>query len=464
MDIDISVAPDKMEAYLVVRNIFPGEEVTLDKLVEAIKEAKIIYGIDYDALRLFCESPTENVPLIFAHGDKPKDGEDGRIVFEVREKKATEVYSSNKIDFREFPVQKRIIVKKGQKIAAIYPPTDGVPGKNVYGEIVPARRGNEAKVILAKNVALGDDGHSIISTTDGILKVDVEKNVIEVSEYLEIDGDVDYETGNIDFPGIVLIKGDVKPGFVVRAKGDIEIVGVLEAAAAISLEGNVKVSGAKGKDKGFIKAKRDVHVKYAESITIEAENLFFEHSLLNCTVRVTKSIVGTGRNSSIVAGEYIAANLIEADEIGSDIGTKTYLEVGVNPYLREEIKLLRAQIEVDRTSIQKLIAIVKQYKELKGRGVAIPQEREEQFSKAAKALINLRDQVEKNIAKLNELEQKLTTMSFNSKIVARKLLHAGVEVTIHNNRFYSTVDLAKVVLRFDGEKVVAGGYSEEGRS
>jgi len=46
----------------------------------------------------------------------------------------------------------------------------------------------------------------------------LEKGTIEVSEYLEIEGDVDYNTGNIEFPGIVIIKGDVKPGFVVRAK------------------------------------------------------------------------------------------------------------------------------------------------------------------------------------------------------------------------------------------------------
>ena len=81
-------------------------------------------------------------------------------------------------------------------------------------------------------------------------------------------------------------------------KGDIEINGIVEAATVISLEGNVKISGVKGKDKGLIKAKKNVHVKYAEAVTIEAENLYFEANLLNCTVRLQTPLLelqGTAR-------------------------------------------------------------------------------------------------------------------------------------------------------------------------
>lgn len=460
MDVTITTSPDKMEAYLKITNILQNEQVTFESLVEAIRNAKIVHNIDYEAIRAFCNEPIENVPILIARGDMPINGEDGKIVFEILTQKSHfSAGTGNKVDFREFPTQRRIIVKKGQKIATIYPPTEGMPGKNVYGEEVPARKGNDAKISLGKNVALSEDGMYIMATSEGLLKVDPEKNFIEVSEYLEIEGDVDYTTGNIDFPGIVFVKGDIKPGFIVRAKGDIEIGGVAEASTVISLEGSVKLSGAKGKEKGLLKAKKNLSVKYAESITIEAENVFFEHNLLNCTVRANNSIVGQGRNSSIIGGDYVAGNLIECDEIGSDMGVKTTLEVGVNPYLREEMKLLKAQIEVDKTSIQKLISVVKQYKELKEKGVKIPPEKEEQFSRATKALINLREQLERNIAKLHEIEFKVSKMTFDSKIIARKILYPGVEVHIHGLRYYAEVALQKVVLRLENDKIVAGGYS-----
>jgi len=458
MDISVTTSPDRMEAYIRIANRLPEESVNLDKVMEVVRNAKIVHGIDYDALKFFCDEPVENTPVLFAHGDLPKNGEDGRIVFEIAENVASKTTAGNRVDFREFPVQKRIIVKNGQKLASILPPTDGTPGRNVYGEPVPAKKGNEAKVTLGKNVALSEDGSSIISTTEGVLRVDLEKGTIEVSEYLEIEGDVDYNTGNIEFPGIILVKGDVKPGFIVRAKGDIEVNGIVEAATVISLEGNVKISGVKGKDKGLIKAKKNVHVKYAEAVTIEAENLYFEANLLNCTVRVTNSIIGAAGHSALMGGECVAAIKIEADEIGSNFGINTYLEVGINPYIREEIKLLRAQIEIDKTSIQKLISIVKQYKALKEKGVEIPPEREEQFSRSTKTLINLRNQLETNLARLTELEEKIQKMRFDSQIIARKMLYQGVEAIIYNSRYYAETALPKVVLKYDGEKIIAGGY------
>ncbi|MGB4261997.1 MAG: FapA family protein [Fervidobacterium sp.] len=459
MNVSITTSPDKMEAYIKITDRLPEEVVELEKIMEAIRNAKIVHGIDYDALKFLCSSPVDNSPVLFAHGDLPKDGEDGRIVFEITESTTSKTTSGNRVDFREFPVQKRIIVKSGQKIASILPPTEGVPGKNVYGEPMPAKRGNEAKAVLGKNVAVSEDGSSIIATTEGILRVDLEKGTIEVSEYLEIEGDIDYNTGNVEFPGVILVKGDVKPGFIVRAKSDIEVNGIVEAATVISLEGNVRISGVKGKDKGLIKAKKNVHVKYAEAVTIEAENLYFETNLLNCTVRVTNSIIGNRGRSAIMGGECVAAIKIEADEIGSNFGINTYLEVGINPYIREEIKLLRAQIEIDKASIQKLISIVRQYKNLKEKGAEIPPEREEQFSKTTKTLINLRNQLETNLAKLNELEERVQKMRFDSQIIARKMLYQGVEVVIYNSRYYAEIPLQKVVLKYDGEKIVAGGYA-----
>ena len=108
--------------------------------MEVVRNAKIVHGIDYDALKFFCNEPIDNTPVLFAHGDLPKNGEDGHIVFEIAENVASKTTAGNRVDFREFPVQKRIIVKNGQKLASILPPTDGTPGRNVYGEPVPAKR------------------------------------------------------------------------------------------------------------------------------------------------------------------------------------------------------------------------------------------------------------------------------------------------------------------------------------
>jgi uncharacterized protein (DUF342 family) len=50
---------------------------------------------------------------------------------------------------------------------------------------------------------------------------------INVSNYLEINQDIDFKTGNIDFDGYLTVKGSVEDGFSVLANKDIEILGVL---------------------------------------------------------------------------------------------------------------------------------------------------------------------------------------------------------------------------------------------
>jgi len=61
----------------------------------------------------------------------------------------------------------------------------------------------------------------LYSKIDGAVHYD--GNKISVSNHLEIDGDVDFKTGNIIFDGYVTIKGTVTDGFYVEATKDIEI-------------------------------------------------------------------------------------------------------------------------------------------------------------------------------------------------------------------------------------------------
>ena len=56
----------------------------------------------------------------------------------------------------------------------------------------------------------------------------MKNGLIHVDPVFLVKGDLDYQTGNIDFIGSVVIKGDVKSGFNVKASGDIEIEGVVE--------------------------------------------------------------------------------------------------------------------------------------------------------------------------------------------------------------------------------------------
>lgn len=90
--------------------------------------------------------------------------------------------------------------------------------------------------------------------------VHYEGDRISVSNHLEIDGDVDFKTGNINFDGFVTIKGTVADGFSVVAVKDVEILGTIGIGSVkevVSKEGSIYIKGGiAGKKQGGNKGKK----------------------------------------------------------------------------------------------------------------------------------------------------------------------------------------------------------------
>ena len=64
---------------------------------------------------------------------------------------------------------------------------------------------------------------------DGLV-TKTEKEKLNVFPVYEVNGDVDYNIGNIDFVGTVVIRGNILTGFRVKASGDIRVTGGIEGA------------------------------------------------------------------------------------------------------------------------------------------------------------------------------------------------------------------------------------------
>ena len=120
-----------------------------------------------------------------------------------------------------------VLVKANETLAIRIPQTKGKPGKNIFGETVPAQNGRPIPIPAGKNTKIIGE-NQLVATINGQI-VDT-GNKISVDPRLEIQGSVGVGTGNIDFDGTVLINGDVTQGFYVKATGDIEIKGSINGA------------------------------------------------------------------------------------------------------------------------------------------------------------------------------------------------------------------------------------------
>ena len=122
---------------------------------------------------------------------------------------------------------KRIKVATGDVLGRLVPPGDGTDGRDVCGVAIPANRGRKLPLQPDQTVQVEADG-SIRALKDGVLSL--ARLRIAVVDTLEVEGAVDFSTGNIDFVGSVKVKDGVRDNFTLKVTGDAWIGGMVEAA------------------------------------------------------------------------------------------------------------------------------------------------------------------------------------------------------------------------------------------
>ncbi len=459
MKYEISVSPDKMSAMITLRDDGVRYQVTESEIMEALRRSGVKYGIIYKNLKKLIESPAFDVPILIAKGRPPIDGQDGRVEITVKKRKNSRESKRGRVDLKEFASRERIIVKKGDVIGKLIKPTKGIPGANVFGEKLNPKPGKPAKIRIGDGIKIEKDG-TLVATKSGQLVLEGES--IYISDTLIIKGDVDYSVGNIEFPGSVEISGDVKPGFVVRATGTIKVKGIVEAATVISYESNVELTGVKGREKGMIKAGKDVIAKFLESTHVEAgRDVEVDGPITNCVVKAKNKVLSSGKKGVIVGGMVLAGKEIEAEDIGSEIGVKTVIEIGVDPSLKEEEKILSAQIQLDEENLQKLLNILGDLKKLRdANGGELPEDKKEVFSKVTQTIIHLKNSIDTNTKRLMEIRKKIEISKKGTQIIVKRILYPGTEITMFQRTISIDRMLRSVVLVYDEkrEQIVVRSY------
>ena len=344
----VSVSEDRMSAFIQLAEPDLAQSITKAGLVELLKANRVVYGLKEDALSAFAVNPLSYVttPLLVAQGAAPVAGADGYIdnlfSLEHRERKPTEL-ENGIVDYRELMQLNN--AAKGQLIAQRVLATKGTPGMAVTGEAIPGKDGKEARFKQGKNVVVDAEKMKMYAVIDGLV-TQTEKGKLNVFPVYEVNGDVDYHVGNIDFIGTVVIRGNVLSGFKIKAAGDIRITGGVEGAE-IEADGSIDIaSGIFAANKGFVKAGVDVKSSFMQEANVFAgQNIVVSQSILHSTVRAGKSVLCKGAKGLIVGGNVQAGETIQARTVGNTTSTATALEVGVAPELRSELQQLRTSVK-----------------------------------------------------------------------------------------------------------------------
>lgn len=320
-----------------------GKPLTKEDLAEILEAESIVFGVDEERLERLAEEPVYFDPVLIARGLREIPGKDGW----VKEYYARELESgfamdeAGNMDYRSAVNMQ--VVHAGDVICEAFPPTEGIPGKKVTGTELPAASGKEVKLPRGTNTHLNEEQNQLLASKDGSLQYI--RECFCVQPLFQVNGDVDYGVGNIDFPGDVRIYGDVRNGFVVKAKGDIVIDGLVEGAI-LEAGGNISIrKGVLGDDRAVISAQKSVSAQYLENCVVYAGDRVETSSIITSDVNSDNAIVVRSGRGTIIGGKLVATNLISATVIGCRAERVTELIIGEVPMLKQEREELLAELD-----------------------------------------------------------------------------------------------------------------------
>lgn len=431
---DYRISHDTMTLEAVFYPPFKGAvELTYEEIQKDLKNIGVISGISEEAIRLFLLEKRYFETYVLAKGTKAREGSDGYIeyTFNTSLKPTPKMNEDGTVDFHTLENVNHI--KSGDVVAILHPEDRGDNGTDILGRPVYPRKVKRAVFRYGKNMEVSEDKLKLISKVDG--HVTLENDKVFVSNVLEL-VDVDASTGDINYSGSVMIKGNVLAGFSVKAAGDISVSGIVEGATIIA-DGDITFNhGVQGMNKAVIKAGGNIVSKFIESASsVEAGGNIEADSILHSKVRAKGTIKASGRNGLIVGGEVRSICLVEAKNIGNEMGTATVVGVGVDPAAKKRVDELKTSLQKlgdSKIQLNQIMTALRKKQEIEGK---LAPDKVELQQKTMRNLVMIEKDLTEQKNELEQLRQQLGE-DVNARVRVSGNIYVGVKLIFGEQNYF----------------------------
>lgn len=332
-----------MEARISGRLESPGDTQAVQRAVgELLRNHQVRRGLLGSNLRQVIadlEAGKTLEGVLVARGIAPQAGRDARVevLVEIEAPAVGREDEKGHIDFRDrggLPV-----VEEGTPLARLHPARPGKPGRDITGELVQPEPVQSMRLEPGQGVRLDEEGLLVVAATRGLFH-QVEDDRFEVLEELVIQGNVDFKTGHVEFPGVVRVTGAVLSGFMI--KSTFLEIREMEPGSRAEVTGDILVHrgimGAKVKAGGQVRA---LYIRDSE-LTCEGD--------LEVDTEIVGSNISAGGRVHIASPEgRIVNSLVSATggvivgEIISSGAQPTIIRLGPSQEFQKRLAGLRKQ-------------------------------------------------------------------------------------------------------------------------
>jgi hypothetical protein len=303
-----------------------GTVLSATDVKRALTKAGIVGAYPDEQIDMLLDASAPGEPVLVAAGTPPELGVDARIeyFFETERRAVASLSDYDNLDWRS--VHDRSFVKAGAVVARKHPPTRGVDGRDLFGQRIVARNGEDVLLQCGENVAFGPDGRTLVARKSGIAKL-AENGSVSIADVVSVK-DVDLSTGSVCTLGAVMVDGNVTEGFIVEAAGDVYVHGNIEAGTVIA-GGRVIVGGGL-RHHGKIEAVGDVAVRFVDpecSVQTLGDLTVVGSAVGARLTALGRVVVG----HEIAGGRVESATHIECRRAGSEASVRTLFVLGHGP-------------------------------------------------------------------------------------------------------------------------------------
>lgn len=428
--IDVMISLDKMKVTCKFTppsgsgNLLTKQDIMADLTTRGIK-----FGICEENIDDFMSNRVYNTEYVLAQGKAPRHGKDASIeyFFNTNPSLKPKHNEDGSVDYHD--LNTICPVEKGQKLATLHPMDPGEPGQDVFGKTIPPRSVKNKKLEYGLNISSSEDGNDIISDVTG--HVSLQGGKVFVSDVYEVPADVDASTGDIHYAGSVHVRGSVRGGFTVIAENNIIVEGSVEDAL-LQAGGDIIVRhGIQGMQRGVMEAKGNVITKYIENAKVFAGGYVETGSIIYSEVGAGEDVVVAEHKGFINGGIIRAGGKVSANSIGSTMGSKTTVEVGMPPEKKERYNILQNEMEQNAAELEKMQPIIKKYKQIIMAGNKLDPKNRMYFNQLMERVKEIEEQMAEDKEEFATLHQEMVAGK-HAKVTVRKDIYPGTVISISN--------------------------------
>lgn len=336
-----------------------GGLLSREDIVAVLIANGVKFGVCDDEIDKFLTEREYCKEYMLAKALAPEEGKNAVITyyFNTDTNKKPQTNDDGSVDFHKLDNISHI--RKDDLLASLDPAVDGKPGLDVAGAVIRQQKVIRKVLKHGNKVRMSEDGLKMYSEVDGHVSLVDDK--VFVSDNYEVATDVGPSTGDIEYDGNITVKGNVVSGYTVRARGDIIVEGVVEAATLFAMGQIILKRGIQGGTKGKLHADGNIVSKFIENAEVYSGGYIQTESIMHSNIMCRGDVIVGGKKGFITGGEIHSGSMISAKMAGNTMGTRTLLEVGIDPAVIDEYRELEKNIPAMTEESEKINQLLLAY-------------------------------------------------------------------------------------------------------